>query len=207
MNEMAVIEKQVMDAGDRARALVVATRTDYDSAIELSKNYKELQKEIVATFLPIKAKAKAAHDEACAQEKRHLAPVLEIQRIIDGKAMVWYRAEQAKLEEEHRQREALARKQEEDRRLAQAEHLSKNGQAGAADALMEAPVVVSVPKIEVKKTEGYAITEHWTFEIVDAMLIPPPFTKPDEVKIGQYVRAMKSQAVIPGDEKAGEAKK
>ena len=49
-----------------------------------------------------------------------------------------------------------------------------------------------------QKVAGLSARENWDFEIVDANLIPREYLMPDEKKIRQIVKAMKSQTNIPG---------
>lgn len=132
------------------------------------------------------------------------------------------RKAQAELEEiARREREALAAKAAEVERKAreQAERLraaanteaerlaaerriaQKEAEAAAkAEALRAEAAAAVAPKIVVEppKSFGQSVRENWTFEIVDAALVPREFLVIDEKKIGGVVRAMKGYTNIPG---------
>lgn len=93
----------------------------------------------------------------------------------DGRA-----AEAAKLRQQAEAREAAA--------------------ASKAEALREQASTVIAPMVTagIPKTSGQSIRESWSFEIVDAALIPREFLMVDEKKIGGVVRAMKGSTNIPG---------
>lgn len=192
------ITPKISEAVDRAIALTVSSFPEYESAVKLSLAYKTLEREIQATFEPIKSKAKAVHSEVCEQERKHLGPVQEAMRLIDSKAIIWATADKVRRERERREAEALAKKQEEDMRLAQAEYLAKNGNNQEAEALLDKPIVVSVPRIEVPKVDGFFPTTIWQYEIVNPDLLSREYLAPNLVKIGQAVRAFRENTSIPG---------
>ena len=85
--------------------------------------------------------------------------------------------------------------------LAAAIEAEKNGQKEIAQAIINTPVqpvAVVIPKDVPKLENGPTFREVWQFEIERADLIPRAYLVPDMVKIGQVVRAMKSEANIPG---------
>ena len=139
-----------------------------------------------------------AHKAAIRDRDMLTTPVANRLRIVD-RALAEYeqarRTEVARLEAELAR---TARKLEEDRRLAEAERLEAQGQPEAAQALLEAPIVVVAPKIERTRPEGLSFRSHWTFTITDAALLPREYMMPDEKKIGEVVRAMKNLTNIPG---------
>ncbi len=123
--------------------------------------------------------------------------------------------EQQRVEAERRRivEEALAkaRKEAEDVRLAQAAALEADGQAEAAEQVLDTPIQVEPVKVDLPPLpasvppppprtamKGVNTRENWKFEIVDPMLIPREYLAVDEVKIGKVVRALKSATSIPG---------
>ena len=198
MNTITVIEKEVSRIVEEARSFVVANLADYQAATEFSLNCKSLEKKIKADFKDSKEAAKAAHDKVCAQEKSHLQPLIEAQKIVDTRSMSWYRSYQDKLEEERGTREEAARKQSEEIRLNQAIQAEKAGDKQRSEALLAQPITVSVPKQEAPKIDGVSIVKLWDAEIIDANAIPREYLTPDILKIRQVARAMKDQTNIPG---------
>ena len=199
MNEINVIEKQVSEATEKARALTVTNLAEYESAIALSLRFKALEKSIKETFDPIVSKALETHREAVAQRKKHLEPVQEVQRIVDTKALNWRSVEIERQNEERRRKEEEAKRNEENLRLAEAEHLEKQGKREAAQAVLDAPIVASsVAVAEAPKMAGFSVVTSWDFRIVSPDLLPREFLVPDESKIRGVVRAMKAATKIPG---------
>ena len=147
----------------------------------------ELKKQILAFF-----------------EKRQ-AMLETAQRQID-KAMLEYDAElQRERERKQRELEEYARKQaEEERKKLEAAALKalQQGNEAKAEALVVkaeevrevVPVLAPVQPI----AEGTGFRELWKFEIFDAKALPREFLKPDEVSIGQVVRATKGKIQING---------
>ena len=173
MNTITVIENQVNEAVTRARTLTVSNLIEFEAAVALSLRYKGLEKEIKATFDPIVSKALETHREAVAQRKRHLEPIVEVQHIIDDKAMAWRSQEIERQNEERRRKEAEAKKQEENLRLAEAEHLEKQGNKAAAQSVLDAPIVASsVAVAEAPKMAGFSVVTSWDFRIVSPDLLP-----------------------------------
>lgn len=198
MNDIAVIESQISEAEQKAQAIVISNQQSYEEAVGLTLAYKKLEKTVIEFFAPMKAKAKATHQEICDTEKKYLAPVKAVQAIVDTKAVAWQVQEKLRLEKERLDREALAKKQQEEIRLAEAERLEKSGHQQEAVAILNQPIVCSVPTEEPVAVKGFSVVAIWSFEIVDPNLLPRQYLIPDTKAIGQTVRALKDRANIPG---------
>jgi hypothetical protein len=206
--EIIEVNTLALSVPEQAKMITAITNNnDYVKAGNILLTIKDIRKKIEATFKPIKQKFDAAKKEVLDQEKAADRPLIEaenwIKPLISG-----YLVEQEKIRQaEERRLQELARKEEEERRLLEAIEAEKNGQQDEAQAIIDAPVQappVVVPKA-VPKVEGISMRENWRFRIVDEKKIPREFLKVDEVKIGAYVRAMKSAGNIPGVEIYNEA--
>jgi hypothetical protein len=206
--EIIEVNTLALSVPEQAHMITAITNNnDYVKAGNILLTIKDIRKKIEATFKPIKQKFDAAKKEVLDQEKAADRPLIEaenwIKPLISG-----YLIEQEKIRQaEERRLHELARKEEEERRLLEAIEAEKNGQQEEAQAIIDAPVQappVVVPKA-VPKVEGISMRENWRFRIVDEKKIPREFLKVDEVKIGAYVRAMKSAGNIPGVEIYNEA--
>lgn len=201
-DETEVVAKKALSIPEQARAIQVVDNETYSQAGEILVTIKGLRKEIGAAFDPIIKKAHEAHKEAKAQKDKAEAPLIEAENIIKP-ALAAYDREQERLrrEEEERQRE-IARKAEEERRLQEALQAEKEGDAAAAQAIIEEPVYV--PPVVIEKTtpkvQGISMQKVWKFRIVNEALIPRDYMTPDTVKIGGVVRATKGSIQIPGVE-------
>lgn len=197
-----------MDVDTRALATVeqlravpaIKTTDDYLAAVELWKAGREMLDQISKAYDSIIASAHKAHKEAVAKKKSFYEPVEEATKRLK-RLMADYDAEQErKRQEEVRRLEAEQRKREDERKLAEAIAAEQAGDRANADAIMEEEITlppVHVQK-EVPKVEGVVFREIWQFEIVDYYAVPREYMMPDEVKIGQVVRAMKGLTNIPG---------
>jgi hypothetical protein len=206
--EIIEVNTLALSVPEQAHMITAITNNnDYVKAGNILLTIKDIRKKIEATFKPIKQKFDAAKKEVLDQEKAADRPLIEaenwIKPLISG-----YLIEQEKIRQaEERRLQEQARKEEEERRLLEAIEAEKNGQQDEAQAIIDAPVQappVVVPKA-VPKVEGISMRENWRFRIVDEKTIPREFLKVDEVKIGAYVRAMKSAGNIPGVEIYNEA--
>jgi hypothetical protein len=206
--EIIEVNTLALSVPEQAHMITAITNNnDYVKAGNILLTIKDIRKKIEATFKPIKQKFDAAKKEVLDQEKAADRPLIEaenwIKPLISG-----YLIEQEKIRQaEERRLQEQARKEEEERRLLEAIEAEKNGQQDEAQAIIDAPVQappVVVPKA-VPKVEGISMRENWKFRITSEKAIPREFLKVDEVKIGAYVRAMKSAGNIPGVEIYNEA--
>jgi hypothetical protein len=112
------------------------------------------------------------------------------------------RAEELRLQE-------IARKQEEDARLQEAEAAEKDGMHEEANAILDAPVVL--PKVVVPvatpKISGVAFRETWAAEVVNAELlfkavmekkVPMSAISINLTFLNQQARSLKAEMNYPG---------
>ncbi len=100
---------------------------------------------------------------------------------------------------ERRRLDEIARKEAEEKKLAEAAALEKEGRADEAEAVLnsedyQAPAAVeSAPEVD-----GVSYRDKWTFEITNPDLVPREYCIPDEKAIGGIARTMKGRVKIPG---------
>lgn len=196
------LETRALSLPEQARTISIVTAHDYERAGEFLLTVKDLRKEIQETFGPLKEKAWAAHKAIVAEEKRHEDPLIKAEGIVKPLMVAWDR-EQARIrEEEERRLREEARKREEERQLQAAIEAELEGNKAEAEAIIAEPVYVPpvvLPKAT-PKVVGIATKTNWKFRITDISKIPREYLCPDEVKIGQMVRALKEQFNVPGIE-------
>ena len=202
MSDTKELETQALSIPAQARAIKIVDAGTYQQAGGILVAIKGLRKQINASYDPIILAAHMAHKTAVAEKKRVENPLVEAEGVIKP-GLAAYDSEQEKKRIAEEQRlQAIARKAEEDRKLAEAVALDGAGEKKAADAVMAEPVYT--PPVIVAKTtpkvNGVSFTERWIFRIVNPLLIPRDYLMPDTVKIGQYARAMKLAGRIPGVE-------
>lgn len=196
------LETRALSLPDQARTIKIVTAQDYERAGEFLLTVKDLRKEIKATFGPLKDKAWAAHKAICAEEERHDKPLKEAEATVKPLMKAWDdEQERIRLERERLLNEE-ARKREEERILAEAAAAEAAGDKETAqDIINEEPYVPpTVLKKATPKVAGISYRETWKFRVVDEKKIRRELMIPDEVKIGQLVRALKGQFNEPGIE-------
>jgi len=186
---------------------VIQNNDDYNRAGQILLTIKDIRKKIENTFKPIKQKMDAAKKEVLDQEKLADKPLAEAEAWIKP-LIAQFNIEQEKIRKAEEDRlQAIAQKEAVERRLAEAIKLEKEGDMNAVNDLLEAPIQAAPVIVErtVPKVAGISMRENWKFRIVDEKKIPREFLKADEVKIGGYVRSMKSAGNISGVEIYNEA--
>jgi hypothetical protein len=198
--EITEVETRALSVPDQAKAITITDNATYEKAAEILLVIKDIRKEISDTFTPIKRKMDAAKKEVLDQEKRADIPLQEAEGIIKPKIAA-YLAEQERIRkaEEDRLR-AIAKKEEEDRRLAEAASLEAAGETEAAEEVISEPVYVPPPVVAstVSKVAGVAMRETWTYEIVDEKQLPRQYLIPDEKAIRAAVNSLHERCNIPG---------
>lgn len=202
------IEAKVLDIKARADAIAVIDQASYDAANALNKAAYDEKKAFHVWFDPIDDASKKSRQAVIAQGKKIDEPLDYVIKATGNKAAAWMRAEQARIAEEKRKAEEIARKEAEDAALAAAEKLSDEGMTAAADAVLSAPVVT--PKIVIDqpvKAEGVSYREQFSAEVVDLMTLvkavaegkaPICYLSADIVALNGWARATKGTAAIPG---------
>lgn len=202
------IETQALTLKAEAETFEVVDQETYNQANEFGRRIRQSMKTIDLYCDPVIEAAHKAHKAACDQKKALYAPFEAAKKIIDQKQITWYRAEQARAEEERRKAEEEARKKAEEEQLAAAEILQKEGMPQAAEAVLEMPTVV--PKVTVAepiRAGGESYREIWSAEVVDlaalvkavaAGLAPHVYLEPNMVNLNKAATMFKGAVQIPG---------
>jgi hypothetical protein len=199
MEQVTELQDKALAMPDQAKSIVVNNQSSYEAAGAFLKNIKALRFEIQNTFKPIISKAHATWKEAIAQQKQVEEPLIDAENVIKPKIGTYLDEQEAKRREEEARLLKEAKEREEASRLKEAEELEKAGEHEAAEAVISQPVdptPVVLPKSQ--KVDGISKRENWLYQVVDANKIPREYLCVDTVKIGQVVRALKSNCRIPG---------
>jgi hypothetical protein len=203
-------EAEVVALSLRAKvdALEVIDQASYDFANALNKQAYEGKKAFHAWFDPIDEASKKQRQATIAQGKKIDDPFDYVIKVTGSKAAGWMRAEKVKAEEERRKAEEAARREAEEAQLRAAEALQKEGLTAAADAVLDAPVVV--PKVEVaapEKAEGVSYRDVWGAEVTCLSELvkavaegKAPFgaLQANDTFLGQWARLTKGTESLPG---------
>jgi hypothetical protein len=189
---VGIIKKEdALTAPQYAKTLTVTDQPTLDVANGFLKNIKAIGSAVADSFDPQIKKAHELHASLLAEKKKFTAPLEDAEKIIK-RTIAGY------LDEQDRQR----REAEAERARIEAE---AKGDFAKAEAIAQEAVNVMEAKIDAApaipdapQAAGLSLTENWKFRIIDKSLIPLEYMVPDEVKIGRVVRALKSEAKIPG---------
>lgn len=156
---------------------------------------KELDEREKAITRPINESLKAIRDLFRAPKDL----LARAEAAFKGGMLTYQRAEEQKRIEAQRVAEDLARKERE-RLAALAAKAEERGDAYKAEQFTERAAVVVAPIVQTQapKVAGISTRKYYRPEITDEALIPREYLMPDLVKISKVVRALGSDANIPG---------
>ena len=191
-NEIAVEEvanKATAMLGE-ANAFSIVDNQSYTNADQRCVALMALKKEIVSTFELPKKRAVEAHKAILAAESMHLEPVEQARVIYKSKMSVWAQEQELARQAEEKRLQDQARRLEEDRRLAEASLAEQAGDKAEAQAVLDLPI--EVPTIVLPKAmpkTATVIRKIKKFRVKDILEVKPVYLMPNEVLIGQIVRA------------------
>lgn len=199
--ETQEIEDQIIPLVAHAQGLEVTTKDTHRQALEFLKGLSRYEKLVRDLFREAKEDAHRAHKSICAAERKLLDPIEESRRLTMRKAGDWEK-EQRRIEaEERRVAEEKARQEAEEERLLDAAHAQDQGEPQAAQAILDAPVVVPAVEVEKRtaKVEGVSSVTRWDAEVVDFLaLVRHVATEGNEHLIGLLKpdqKALRAQAI------------
>lgn len=191
----------------QAREILVRNQDELTAANEFLRDLKRLEAQIAETFDPQISKAHSLHKSLLAEKKKFTEPLAVAERIVKPRIAAYLdeedrRRREAEIERLKAEAEASAIA---DEALEKAKTLDESGNKTAANEIINTAfdraqeVLDKAPEVpEAVQAKGLSLCENWRFEIVDVAALPREYMKPDEVKIGRIVRALRSQANIPG---------
>lgn len=194
------IEKKVALVPDEAQAIRVVDGPSYERAGLLLTTIKGFRAEINRTFDPIISKAHEAHREALAQKKRHDEPLVRAEAILKPRMVAYLQAEDEKRRQEQERLDAIARREAEDRQLAQAARAEEAGNQDKAVSILERPTMVApvVLPSAAPKVAGVKTYDRLDFRVDDAKLVPDIYKLVDEAKIRRALATYGEDLRIPG---------
>lgn len=157
-NEIAAESNAILAS---AQQLQITDARSYEAAGLFGREViVPMQRKIIDFFAPHKKRAHETWRGLCDDEKRELGPVEEAEKIVKRKRIEWKQAEERRQTDERREREAAAKKLEEERRLAEAIEVEEESGTAAAIAVLDEPVpapfVPPAAAPAIVKTEGIA---------------------------------------------------
>lgn len=185
---------------EMAASELVSIKTKQKELDEQRKGYTrpldDKKKEIMALFKPAEDLLKDAETVLKSalgdwQEKERQRLALE--RKAQQEELARQQREAAEAERKAREAAAQARREGDEEKAIELGQ-EANAQAAQIEVLQFAPPVVAEPQ----KIAGVSGRQEWDFEITDAAKIPREYLMIDETKIRRVVKALGSEANIPG---------
>lgn len=194
---------------ERAQSLKVSNQDEHGVALEVLKSIATAERRVKDLFSEPKAAAHKAHKAITEAEKKLLDPLQEARGIVSRKANSYEIEEQRKADEERQRLELEAKKQEEDRKLAEAASVEASGDKEAAEQIIEEPIEIPVIHVAPKVAEVKGISSRETFraEVVDFLALVTyvaanpnkiALLQPNQVAINQLAKSMREGFELPG---------
>lgn len=201
-------EELALSIRSKIDSLDVVDKASYELANSYNKQAYDGRKAFHMWFDPIDDASKKQRQATIAQGKKIDEPFDYIIKVTGNKVAAWMRAEQAKAAEERRKAEESARREAEEEQIRAAEALQAEGLTAAAEAAIEAPVVISkVVVAEPKKADGVSYRNVWCAEVVSLDdlikavaegLAPKNAIQANEAYLGSWARMSKGTESMPG---------
>ena len=157
----------------QSRALTVTDTDSHAAALTAIKALKGAEKRIELYFEPSRQALDAAKKEVLKARDGLIAPLTEARYVVDYKAMMFEAEQQRIALEQERVLREQARKEEEDRIVAEAVFAESEGDTQAAEAILSAPVVIATVSVApaVAEVAGVSTTTRWSAEVTDKMAL------------------------------------
>lgn len=172
------------------KEMPVTNQLQYDAADQERARIASIEKGVTQAFADAKSKAYAAHKAICKIETDILAGYRKSDAILAERMKTYYLAQESIRREAESRERARVLKEEEDRRLAEAQALSDAREPEEAEKVLAAPIVprvIELPKVTAKNTQP---RKSWTWDLDDATKVNDKFKVPDRKKIDQVVASM-----------------
>lgn len=205
--EEAKLDREVSLIEQKASSVVIISDDDFAVAGEMTKQVKEMQKQVTEYWEPMRKSTYDAYTAVNQHKKEMLDPLAKAERILKQK-MGDYSREQERIRREQEEARRRAAQEEFDRKMAEAAEAEANGDAlGAEMAMAEAEVAegIAVGSIQPQapKVKGVTQTKTWKITGIDSAKVPVNFAgmelRPvDEKLVLQLIKASKGKIAIPG---------
>ncbi|MDI6739029.1 MAG: hypothetical protein QME74_01525 [Candidatus Edwardsbacteria bacterium] len=201
------VGREALTLYERVKDIRIKDGVTFTVAAEALVGIRTARKSIADVYDPIITRMNGALKDTRAEMRKHDDPLAAVETAIKSKMATFSRVLEAERKAKEAELQALARKQEEDALLREAQRLEDMGRRREAFDLLEKPVVVPpvVLTSSTPKAEGVSFRKLWKFRVADAAKVPDEYWALDEQKIGRVVRALGPAAAIGGIEVYEEA--
>jgi hypothetical protein len=201
-DETNEIESKALAIPEQAKLIVVTDNDTMAMADNTVDAISDMMKEVDSTFKPMADKAFQTHREITGRWKQIKQPLEDAKTYLVNQIKGYKRKVQEAVEAEQRRLTEIARKQEEERRLAEAIQAEQEGNEAEAQAIIEEEMFVPTPVVHVDtpKLDNRRYATRWTWKVTDINKVPREYLMVDQIKVNGIVRAMKGQTRIAGIE-------
>ena len=192
----------------KADAIAVIDQASYAAADALNNAARSEKKAFHAFFDPIDEASKKQRAAVIQQGKAIDEPLNYVIDVTGKKQAAWIRAEQARVEDERRKREEEARRTAEEEQIKAAEVLAAAGLTNAAEAVLEAPVVIEKTEVAAPaKAAGTSYRTNYSAECVSLMDLvkavaegraPICYLEVNQTAINGWAKTTKGTESLPG---------
>lgn len=208
--EESKLDRKVSLIEQQASDVVVDSEEGFVLAGELTKQVKEMQKQVTDYWEPMRKSTYEAYSAVNQHKKQMLDPLASAEKILKRK-MSDYTMEQERIYREQEEAMRKAAEAEMARKLEEAEEAESRGDAvGAEFAMAEAEVMEGVAvsggfRPQAPKAKGVSQTKTWKITKIDSEKVPVSLNgmelRPvDEKLVLQLIKASKGKIAIPGVE-------
>ena len=199
--EVTDITTRSAELADNYDGFTIGNGEEYIGAADHLRVIKSMQKEVEDQRKEITQPLVASQRAANAFFKPFADRLSNAERAIK-RAMASWKSEQDRIAREEQRKRDEAARQEREEKERQARAARDKGRHARAQNLEDqaAQSVAPVVKSEAPKAEGISYRKVWNFRITNEAQIPRKYLVVDEKKIRQVVKALGSDAEIPGVE-------
>ena len=208
--EEGKLDRKVSLIEQKASNMVVASDEGFALASELTKQVKEMQKQVTDYWEPMRKSTYEAYTAVNRHKKQMLDPLESAEKILKRK-MGDYTMEQERIRREREEAMRKAAEAEMVRKLDEAAEAEARGDtAGAEFAMAEAEVMEGVSicsgiQAKPQKAKGVSQTKTWKITKIDSEKVPISLNgmelRPvNEKLVLQLIKASKGKIAIPGVE-------
>lgn len=179
----AALTRRGTDIVTRAQNLTIDSNGTYVTAAEMLKGIKSLQAEVDGAHDPVIQHWYLKHKAALADKSTDSQPLVDAEKIIKGKLLVWKqecdRKDREEADKRQREEEERIRNQAHEENLKEAQRLADLGDMDGAAAAIDAPFEVPTVPVKVERTlptvkgisqrKRYVVAEVKLMELVKAV--------------------------------------
>ena len=164
------IESKALSLSEKAKTIIILDQQTFKAACEFREVIKSFELEINKEYDDIIKKWNEGHKASLAKKKKSMAPVLEAKRINDDNIDQYLSEQEDIRKQEETRLTGIARKAEEEAKLAEASAYEASGDKVTANEIINEPVrsaPVVLPKANLNS--GVNMRENWSAEVVSLM--------------------------------------